>query len=72
MALEVKILDDGKIMARRLDGQPLSDTDRTEIKKVGEQIEAGLLCWNCGGPWDDFTSRDGEAFKVCWKCARWA
>jgi hypothetical protein len=72
MALEVKILDDGKIVARRSDGQPLSDTDRAEVKRVSEQIDVGLLCWNCGAEWSDTTDISGNHVKVCWRCAKWA
>lgn len=68
--LEVKRTDDGRILARRKDGLPLTPEDREEAKKLA----AGLPppCWNCGEATVETKDVFGETIWVCWSCAKWA
>src|SRR5262245_49990691 len=36
--LEIKVLDDGAIRARRKDRNPLTDTDREEVRRVADSL----------------------------------
>jgi hypothetical protein len=38
LLLEIKVLDDGAIIARRKDGKPLTDEDRAEARKVADSL----------------------------------
>ena len=38
LLLEVKVLDDGAIRARRKDRNPLTDTDREEARRVADSL----------------------------------
>jgi hypothetical protein len=38
LLLEIKILDDGAVRARRKDGKPLTDEDRAEARKVADSL----------------------------------
>jgi hypothetical protein len=38
LLLEVKVLDDGAIVARRKDGQRLTDRDREEARKLADGL----------------------------------
>ncbi len=72
MALEVK-LTAGKILARRMDGEPMTPQDWQEAKKLAE--EAGAIpgcCWNCGEPWSLTRDIYGAPVFVCWACAKTA
>ena len=36
--LEIKVLDDGALRARRKDRQPLTDKDRAEARKLADKL----------------------------------
>jgi hypothetical protein len=38
LLLEVKVLDDGAIVARRKDGRPLTVQDREEVRKLADSL----------------------------------
>jgi hypothetical protein len=38
LLLEIKVLDDGAVRARRKDGKPLTDEDRAEARKVADSL----------------------------------
>jgi hypothetical protein len=38
LLLEIKVLDDGLIMARRKDRNPLTDDDRIEARQVADSL----------------------------------
>jgi hypothetical protein len=67
--LEVKKTEDGRILVRRKDGQPLTPEDREEAKRLAQ--ERPPLCWNCGGITTETTDIYGETVWVCWSCAKW-
>jgi len=70
--LEVKKTPEGKILARRLDGKPLSPEDREEARKVaqGEPDENPVV--NVGQWWPEFhrlhiqTVRETPDFDYAW------
>jgi hypothetical protein len=66
--LEVKRTLDGKVLARRKDGLPLSPEDREEAKRLAGEVPPP--CWNCEATMT--VSRDiyGETVFVCWRCAK--
>lgn len=68
--LEVKQTPDGKILARRNDGQPLSPEDREEAKKLAQELPPP--CWHCGGITTETKDIYGKTVSVCWGCAKWA
>lgn len=72
MSLQIAIKKtlDGRLLARREDGQPLSDQDKELVKQISQEAP---LCWNC----DSYlmtpeTDIYGEPVWVCWGCAKWA
>lgn len=44
--LEIKRTPEGRTLARRKDGMPLTPEDREEAKKLA--LELAPTCWNCG------------------------
>jgi hypothetical protein len=38
LLLEIKVLDDGQIMARRKDRKPLTDDDRAEARHLADSL----------------------------------
>jgi hypothetical protein len=36
--LEIRVLDDGQLMARRKDRKPLTDADRDEARRVADSL----------------------------------
>jgi len=38
LLLEIKVLDDGAVIARRKDGRPLTDQDREEARKTADVL----------------------------------
>jgi len=61
-ALEIRKTPDGRIQARRLDGKPLTPTDRDEAKKLAVMEELSPRAWVVE------EIRDGEklkAVKIC-------
>jgi len=67
--LEVKQTPDGKILAKRKDGLPLTPEDREEAKRLGQELSPP--CWNCGGTTTETRDIYGETVWVCWGCAKW-
>ena len=76
--LEVKKAPDGKILARRKDGLPLTPKDREEAKRLAQEAapmgkaEALPPCWNCGAIVTETRDIYGQTVCVCWSCAKWA
>jgi hypothetical protein len=68
--LEVKRTQDGRVLARRNDGQPLTPEDREEAKRLAQELPPP--CWNCGGTMTEAQDIYGETVQVCWSCAKWA
>ena len=72
--LEVKKNPDGKVLARRTDGRPLTSEDREEAKRLIETqadkaILAGPPCWNCGAQMAETTDIYARVWWKCWGCA---
>lgn len=59
---------DGRVRARRIDGKPLSDTDRQEAKMLAAMIPPD--CWNCGATMTNATDIFGNRLFICWSCAK--
>jgi len=70
MKFEIKWTPDERAMARRVDGMPMTDEDRRELKALLEKLDRREVCFNCGSPWSLFTNPAGEKFFVCWGCAK--
>lgn len=70
MKFEIRWTRDDKPMARRLDGHPMTDDDRRELRALIQKMERGEVCFHCGSPWSLFTKPSGEKFFVCWGCAK--
>jgi hypothetical protein len=70
MKFEIKWTPDERAMARRVDGRPMTDEDRRELKALLEKMDSREVCFNCGSPWSLFTKPTGERFFVCWVCAK--
>ena len=70
MLFEIRWTPEEKPMARRVDGQPLTDQDRRELKALLEKMERREVCFICGGEWTRFVNQARESFLVCWACAR--
>lgn len=68
--LEVKRTPDGKVLARRMDGLPLTPEEREEAKRVAQELPPP--CWNCGGSTTETADIYGKAWSACWHCATWA
>jgi len=68
--LEVKKTPDGKVLARRKDGQPLTLEDREEAKRLTQELPP--VCWNCGGITTETRDIYDRTVWVCWGCAKWA
>lgn len=68
--LEIKRTPDGKVLARRKDGQPLTPEDREAAKKLAEDISQA--CWNCGATMTEDRDISGAPVCACWACAKWA
>lgn len=68
--LEVKRTLEGRILARRKDGQPLTPEDREEAKRLAQELPPP--CWNCGGITTQTKDIYGETVFACWGCAKWA
>lgn len=66
--LEVKKTPDGKILARRKDGLPLTPEDREEAKKLA--LETAPPCWNCGATTTETQDIYGREWWACWTCAK--
>lgn len=67
--LEVRKTPDGRVLARRKDGLPLTPEDREEAKRLAQELPP--VCWNCGGTTTETTDIYGKAVWVCWSCAKW-
>ncbi len=72
--LEVKKTPDGKVLARRTDGRPLTPQDRVEAKrlietKAGEAFLVAPSCWNCGAQTTETIDIYGRSWWKCWGCA---
>jgi hypothetical protein len=60
--LEIRALPDGTVQARRKDGQPLTDEDRAEVRRLTGR------CWKCGEPWSEVIADIyGRRWRVCWR-----
>lgn len=70
MKFEIRWSPDDRPMARRVDGAPMTDEDRQQLKTLLEKMERRELCWNCGGEWSLFTTDAGTKHFVCWACAK--
>ena len=70
MKFEICWTPDDKPMARRVDGQPMTDDDRSELRALIEKMNRREVCFNCGSPWSPFTNSWGENVFVCWQCAK--
>lgn len=68
--LEVKRTPNGRLLARRKDGLPLTPKDRKEAKRLS--VEHPRPCWNCGQSMTDTNDIYGKAWWACWSCAKWA
>ncbi len=68
--LEVKRTPDGRILARREDGLPLTPEDREEAKRLSQELPPP--CWNCGSPMSETKDIYGQSVFACWSCAKWA
>lgn len=68
--LEVKRTEDGRILARRKDGLPLSPEDRAAAKGIADGLPPP--CWNCHGVTTETVDIYGKNVFVCWSCAKWA
>jgi hypothetical protein len=70
MKFEIRWSPDDKPKARRVDGHPMTDDDRKELRALIEKVNRCEVCFNCGSPWSLFTNPAGEKFFVCWVCAK--
>lgn len=68
--LEVKRTPDGRVLARRKDGLPLTPEDREEARNLAHDLPP--LCWNCDKTMTKDTDIYGGTVFVCWSCAKWA
>jgi hypothetical protein len=70
MKFEIRWTPDDKPMARRVDGHPMTDEDRNELRMLIQKMNACQVCFNCGSTWSVFTKSTGEKVFVCWVCAK--
>ena len=70
MKFEIRWTPEDKPMVRRLDGAPMTEDDRREIKALIEKMNRHEVCFNCGAQWSLFTNSVGQVFRVCWECAK--
>lgn len=70
MKFEIRWTPDDRPMARRVDGAPMTDQDRAELRALLDKIDRRQVCFNCGADWSLFTNGRGETFRVCWNCAK--
>ena len=70
MKFEISWTPDDKPKARRVDGKPLTDEDRAELKALLQRMERNEVCNYCGSPWTPWTNPAGKKFRVCWVCAK--
>ena len=68
--LEVKKTPEGKVLARRKDGLPLTPEDREQARRLVK--EPSPACWNCGATMTETADIYGQTVFVCWACAMWA
>ena len=66
--LEVRRTPDGKVLAKRNDGQPLTSEDREEAKRLAQELPPA--CWNCGATMTEARDIYEEAVWACWSCAK--
>lgn len=67
--LEVKRTTDGKVLARRADGQPLTTEERERVRRHMQTLGDSRECWNCGALMTGTEDIHGRAWWVCWACA---
>jgi hypothetical protein len=53
-----------------VDGHPMTDDDRKELRALIEKMNGREVCFNCGATWSVFTKSTGENVFVCWVCAK--
>ena len=69
-AIQVRKTDDGRILARRLDGKPLTPEDREEAKALAKDVPPP--CWNCNATMTQTRDISGKPWWACWACAKTA
>ena len=75
--IEIKKTGDGRLLARRTDGRPLTDEDVEAAKRLAESnVEKASgdaippTCWNCGATMTRTMDISGKPWWVCWACAK--
>jgi len=66
--LEVMRTADGRVLARRADGLPLTAQDREEAKRLAG--DAPRECSECGQPMTVMGGTQRLKVWVCWHCAK--
>jgi len=78
--LEIKKTGDGRLLARRTDGRPLTDEDveaakllaESNVEKATDDGPIPPSCWGCGATMTRTKDIYGRPWWACWSCARTA